>query len=234
MLHHHQASVVSYVASLYIPSIFLSVLSLGIACFRILSVWQRRTLSDVHHVVAGVERLLRLNVSFFSLFYMGAVTKRPLFILFCQQPKRRGECPPNAIIQSTPSQRYTCFPLSKTDNFSSCDTETSSRVLFFSPVPTSVSFLSLSFLLLFYSPFLLRSIAKPPSPRHERFHGTNSLFLPRGYLFRFRSSAAHAIPCQSQGSARLSATSSTNRRRSQRAKCGNASSTLYDSGNERA
>lgn len=169
-----------------------------------------------------------LNVSFFSLFYMGALTKRPLFILFCQQPKRRGECPPNAIIQSTPSQRYTCFPLSKTDNFSSCDTETSSRS----------HFPSLFFLFRFYfsfiSPFLLRSIAKPPSPRHERFHGTNSLFLPRGYLFRFRSSAAHAIPCQSQGSARLSATSSTNRRRSQRAKCGSASSTLYDSGNERA
>lgn len=66
--HHHQASVVSYVASLYIPSIFLSVLSLGIACFRILSVWQRRAL--VRHVVANVERVLRLNVSlsfFFSL-----------------------------------------------------------------------------------------------------------------------------------------------------------------------
>lgn len=176
-----------------------------------------------------------LNVSFFSLFYMGALTKRPLFILFCQQPKRRGECPPNAIIQSTPSQRYTCFPLSKTDNFSSCDTETSSRVLFLSPVPISRLFsFSFVFTSLLFSVPVLRSIAKPPSPRHERFHGTNSLFLPRGYLFRFRSSAAHAIPCQSQGSARLSATSSTNRRRSQRAKCGNASSTLYDSGNERA
>lgn len=115
-----------------------------------------------------------------------------------------------------------------------CDTETSSRVSFSPPFPFPSLFFLFRFLLLFYSPFLLRSIAKPPSPRHERFHGTNSLFLPRGYLFRFRSSAAHAIPCQSQGSARLSATSSTNRRRSQRAKCGNASSTLYDSGNERA
>lgn len=66
--------------------------------------------SDVHVVVA-VERLLRfehlsfslfLFLFFLTLFYMGALTKRPLFILFCQQPKRRGECPPNAIIQSTP------------------------------------------------------------------------------------------------------------------------------------
>lgn len=67
MLHHHQASVVSYVASLYIPSIFLSALSLGIACFRILSVWQRRALRpDVRHVVVDVERLLRFErLSFF-------------------------------------------------------------------------------------------------------------------------------------------------------------------------
>lgn len=98
---------------------------------------------------------------------MGALTKRPLFILFCQQPKRRGECPPNAIIQSTPPQRYTCFPLSETDNFSSCDTETCSRVSFSNPLlfpslPLSLSPFSMSCFVLFYSP--LRLIVKPPPP----------------------------------------------------------------------
>jgi len=138
---------------------------------------------------------------------MGALTKRPLFILFCQQPKRRGECPPNAIIQSTPPQRYTCFPLSKTDNFSSC--EISSRVSFSLPFP-------FPFFFLFFS-FILRSCYV--RSRSHPFPGTNvstrrtAQFFLRGYLFRFRSSAALAIPCQSQGSARLNATSSTSRRR---------------------
>lgn len=146
--------------------------------------------------------VLNVFLLFFSLFYMGALTKRPLFILFCQQPKRRGECPPNAIIQSTPPQRYTCFPLSKTDNFSSCDTEPFSRLFLSSPLPFP-SF----FLFFFYSPFPFTFARETTPSRHERFHETNSVFLFRGYLFRFRSSAAHAIPCQSQGSARLNATS---------------------------
>lgn len=63
-----------------------------------------------------------VSLFFFSFSFSFSITwtfwtKRPLFILFCQQPKRRGECPPNAIIQSTPPQRCTCFPLSKTDIF---------------------------------------------------------------------------------------------------------------------
>lgn len=162
---------------------------------------------------------------------MGALTKRPLFILFCQQPKRRGECPPNAIIQSTPPQRYTCFPLSKTDNFSSCDTETSPRVCFSTPFPfPSLSpffFLSFSCPLLFFVPVTFDR--ETTFLRHERFHGTNSVFLFRGYLFRFRSSAAHAISCQSQGSARLNATSSTNSARKSSCKMWNASSPFITS-----
>lgn len=94
---------------------------------------------------------------------MGALTKRPLFILFCQQPKRRGECPQNAIIQSTPlrnihashSRKLTISVLANTEpllaslSLSRSHFRPSSFVLF---------------LFLFYSLFPLRSIAKPPPP----------------------------------------------------------------------
>jgi len=95
---------------------------------------------------------LSFFLSFFSsLSYMGSLTKWPLSILFCQQPKRRGECPSNAIIQSTPSQRYTCFPLSKTNSFSFCDIE---------PPPPSISLsLSLFFYLSVYPPLFLFPIS---------------------------------------------------------------------------
>lgn len=110
--------------------------------------------------------------------------------------------PPKCHYPKHTPQRYTCFPLSKTDNFSYCDT--SPRVSF--PFPfSSFFFRSLSFSLLFSIPVTFDRETNPS--RHERFHGTSSVFLLRGYLFRFRSSAAHAIPCQSQGSARLNATS---------------------------
>jgi len=132
------------------------------------------------------------RLSFFSLFFMGALTKRPLFILFCQQPKRRGECPPNAIIQSTPPQRYTCFPLSKTD------------------IPISI------FLSFFFSfiPFPLRSIAKPSLSRHERFHATNSI-VPSSRIFvpfPIVGSPRDPVPVARISSIKR-ATSSTSRRR---------------------
>lgn len=97
---------------------------------------------------------------------------------------------------------------------------------FLFPFPISFFFRSLSFSFLFSIPVTFDR--ETNSSRHERFYGTSNVFLLRGYSFRFRSSTAHAIPCQSQGSARLNATSSTNRRRSQQ----NVERllTFYDSG----
>lgn len=106
------------------------------------------------------------------------------------------------------------------------------------PYPSRVSFslpcsyfrlCSFIFFLFFSFIFLLFSVpvtfAREATPsRHERFHGTNSVFLLRGYLFRFRSSAVHAIPCQSQGSARLNATSRYESTKKSACKMWNASS----------
>lgn len=129
-----------------------------------------------------------LNVClFFSLFYMGALTKRPLFILFCQQPKRRGECPPNAIIQSTPPQRYTCFPLLKTDNFSSCDTVPFSRLFLSSLLLFPSLFLHFLPVFFIYFSFILRSryvrsrshpLPARTFPRDEQRVPTSRIFVP--------------------------------------------------------
>jgi len=142
---------------------------------------------------------------------MGALTKRPLFILFCQQPKRRGECPPNAIIQSTPlrdihashSRKLTISVLAI------------SKLLFaslsLSPIPISVSFLS--FFLCFFPLYCSISVTfdRETTPSLTRTFPRDEQRVPSSRIFRFRSSAAHAIPCQSQGSALLNATSSMNR-----------------------
>lgn len=120
------------------------------------------------------------SVSLFLSLH-GALTKRPLFILFCQQPKRRGECPPNAIIQSTPSQKYTCFPLSKTDDFGSPrPLPPPPFFLFLSPSPSR--FPLLFFFSFFKFSFPSRMIAEPPTartfPRDECYFPPSRLFVP--------------------------------------------------------
>lgn len=111
------------------------------------------------------------------------------------------------------------------------------------PLPASLSFPRshfrlFSFSFVFYFSFILRSCYV--RSRSHPLPGTNVSTgrTACSFLADICSVSDRRQPTRSRasrkGSARLSATSSTNRRRSQRAKCGNASSTLYDSGNERA
>lgn len=113
---------------------------------------------------------------------MGALTKRPLFILFCQQPKRRGECPPNAIIQSTPlrdihashSRKLTISVLAIPNPFSR---------LFPSPAPIFVPLVSFSFFFSFiFSSRYVRSRSHPlpprTFPRDEQRVPSSRIFLP--------------------------------------------------------
>lgn len=73
--------------------------------------------------VTLLSSCLETSLSFFfflSLCLHGRSELNDRFsFYFVNSLKEEESAPPNAIIQSTPPQRYTCFPLSKTDNFSS-------------------------------------------------------------------------------------------------------------------
>lgn len=208
MLHHHQASVLRSFSvhpfNLPICAFFRDCLFPSSQC--VTTTCLPTCIMSLSNCLLRFEHLLFLSLSrsfFLTLFYIGALTKRPLFILFCQQPKRRGECPPNAIIQSTPLKDIHASHSRKLTISVPAIPNLLSRL---SPSPASIFplFRPLSFSLLFSGPVMFDREATPS--RHERFHGTDCVFLFRGYFLRFQSSAAHAIPCQSQGSARLIAT----------------------------
>lgn len=150
---------------------------------------------------------------------MGALTKRPLFILFCQQPKRRGECPPNAIIQSTPLRDIHASHSRKL----TISVLTIPKFLFASlSLSLSHSYFRLFFFFLCFFPLYCSvsvTFDREATPSLTRTFPRDEQRVPSSRIFRFRSSAAHAIPCQSQGSALLNATSSTNRWRSLCVKC---------------
>lgn len=157
--------------------------------------------SDVHHVVVTVVCCVCTSLSLFSLLHL---TKRPLFILFCQQPKRRGECPPNAIIQSTPLK----------DIHASYFRKLTISVL---AIPNLLPF-PFFFLFLFYSLFPLCSIAKPLPPGTNVSTGRTACSFcadicsvsDRRQPTRFRASRKDQLDKRD--------VTSTNRRRS--AKCG--------------
>lgn len=109
---------------------------------------------------------LSFYISFCSvfLFLHGALTKRPLFILFCQQPKRRGECPPMPLSKAHPLRDI--HASRSRFRFSSTFSSSLSFLVPFSfllrPLSSNPPFSSLSFC---NSLFPSRLIAEPPAAR---------------------------------------------------------------------
>lgn len=140
----------------------------------------------------------------FSLFLSlhGALTKRPLFILFCQQPKRRGECPPKMPLSKAHSLR---------DIHASRSRKLTISVLLILPfVPLSVSqpkrpsptifpFSSFFVSLIFRSRHVSLDRGAAHGSTNSRSHETNGISLRRGCLLRFRSVGSRRdIPCTSR------------------------------------